>query len=50
MDIYFKSESTMGRTWLISQPLLDEVIELTTHLLDNQNIWVSSNAALVIAR
>jgi hypothetical protein len=29
---------------------LDEIIELSTNLLQNQNIWVSSNAALVIAR
>ena len=26
------------------------MIELSTALLDNENIWVSSNAALVIAR
>ncbi len=26
------------------------MIELSTGLLDNENIWVSSNAALVLAR
>jgi hypothetical protein len=30
--------------------MLDDVIELCTYLLENSNIWVSSNAALVIAR
>ncbi|CAF0722557.1 unnamed protein product [Brachionus calyciflorus] len=44
------SENNLGRSWLISQPLLDKVIELSTDLLDNKNIWVSSNAALVLAR
>ena len=48
--MFIKSESNSGRDWLILQPLLDDVIELCTMLLDNINIWVSSNAALVIAR
>ena len=46
----FKSENNLGRSWLIAQPLLDKIIELSTELLENSNIWVSSNAALVIAR
>ncbi len=48
--MYFKSENSDGRDWLINHSLFDEVIDLSTILLDNQNIWVSSNAALVIAR
>jgi hypothetical protein len=36
--------------WLINQALLEEIVELSTMLLDNKNMWVSSNAALVIAR
>jgi hypothetical protein len=46
----FKSENTRGREWLLGQPSVDEVIQECTKLLDNQHIWVSSNAALVLAR
>ncbi|RNA10445.1 hypothetical protein BpHYR1_001734 [Brachionus plicatilis] len=44
------SENNLGRSWLISQPLLDQIIQISVELLDNGNVWVSSNAALVIAR
>lgn len=46
----FKSENIMGRNWLMKQPDLEEIIELSGCLLESSNIWVSSNAALVIAR
>lgn len=45
-----QSESKLGRDWLLTQDLLDEAIKLCTNLLDHQNLWVSSNAALVLAR
>ena len=35
---------------MLSQDSLSEVIDLCTHLLDHSNLWVSSNAALVLAR
>ena len=48
--LFFKSESKLGREWLLSQTCLNEVIDLCTQLLEHKNLWVSSNAALVLAR
>ncbi len=45
-----QSENVKGREWLLTQSSLDEVICLCTNLLDNQHMWISSNAALVLAR
>ena len=39
-----------GRTWMLSEPCMHDMIQHITALLNNDNLWTASNAALVLAR
>ena len=46
----FQAESPEGRAWMLSESCLLETISHITKLLNNDNLWTASNAALVLAR
>ena len=45
-----QAESPEGRTWMLSEPCMHDMIQHITALLNNDNLWTASNAALVLAR